>query len=119
MQRYERIADHTKELEKIYSQRRKWLYVSSIVYTAIIFAIFGWDYLTQHISSRIWWVLISLSLLVSINWWFWTMKSIRTLVYSMYLEYQLLHELHSEIDELKVVILEYKREEDEYKRNIR
>lgn len=99
-----RIIDHTKDLEKIYNQRRWWLYASSIVYTGLIFTIFGWDYLVKCASDRVWWVLISIALLISINWWYWTMRTIRNLIVSMYNEYHILNEINTDIAELKIIL---------------
>jgi hypothetical protein len=97
------IQEHTEVLEKIYNQRRKWLYASSIVYTGIILIIFSWDYLTEYASGTIWWCLISVGLLISVNWWYWTMKSLSDLVRSIYTEYELLSEISDDIDELKEI----------------
>lgn len=102
------IADHTAKLEQIYKQRRQWLYASSVVYTVIILTVFSWDYLTTHASEKVWWAAISLGLLVSVNWWYWTMKSIAELVRSMYAEYEILTTINIDINELKEII----RQED-------
>jgi hypothetical protein len=99
-----KIKDHTEELEKIYAQRRQWLFASSVVFTTIILVIFGWDYIDSCNDRRIWWVLISLGLLLSVNWWYWTMKSVSTLVRSIYSEYEILNEITSEIEELRIII---------------
>lgn len=99
-----KIKDHTDALEKIYRQRRMWLYASSIVYTSIILVIFSWDYLIKYASNELWWVAISLGLIVSVNWWYWTMKSIAEIVRSMYAEYEILNEITIEISEIKTIV---------------
>lgn len=99
-----KIKDHTEELEKIYAQRRQWLFASSVVFTTIILVIFGWDYIDSCNDRRIWWVLISLGLLLSVNWWYWTMKSVSTLVRSIYSEYEILNEITAEIEQVRIII---------------
>jgi hypothetical protein len=106
-----KIKDHTEELEKIYKQRRQWLYASSIVYTGVILLIFGWDYVDSLHNDKIWWVVISISLLISVNWWYWTMKSLATLVRSIYDEYEILNEVTDNIEELREVIVTYRLNE--------
>ena len=113
----DKIADHTQELEKIYKQRRQWLYASSIVYTGIIILIFGWNYLDSLHNNQIWWVVISLSLLISVNWWYWTMESLTILIRSIYDEYQILNEVTLNIKELKTLMVEYKENEQDELRN--
>lgn len=99
-----KIKDHTIELEKIYDQRRKWLFASSIVFTSVILVIFGWDYIDSYENKKIWWVLISLGLLISVNWWYWTMRSLAILVRSIYAEYTILSEINTDIEELKEIL---------------
>lgn len=102
------IKEHTAVLEKIYKQRRHWLYASSIVYTAIILTIFSWDYLTTCTTHKVWWVLISLGLLVSVNWWYWTMRSIASVVRSVYSEYEILNEITTELRDIKEEVKNHK-----------
>lgn len=77
----ERILDnHLEDLDKINNQRRLWLYASSIVFTGIILLIFGWDWLDHFHSQSIWWLVVSLMLVLSINWWYWTMRVVNILL---------------------------------------
>ena len=61
-------------------------------------------FLDSYNNKTIWWVFISLGLLVSINWWYWTMRSIATLLRSIYTEYTILNEITVDIEELKDVM---------------
>lgn len=99
-----KIKDHTDALEKIYKQRRIWLFSSSIVYTAIIFVIFSWNYLVEYAPDKVWWAMISVGLILSINWWYWTMRSLTTLVRSIYYEYEMLSEITEDIDHVKIIL---------------
>jgi len=102
--KFSKLKDHTDALEKIYQQRRLWLYASSVVFTAIILVIFSWDVIDTQFPKSIWWVLISIGLLVSVNWWYWTMKSLTTLVRSMHAEYEILNEVTTDIAHVKIII---------------
>lgn len=108
-----KIKQHTKNLEKIQKQRKMWLYASSIVYCAIVLVIFGWDYLAEHTNRKMWWAVISFGLIVSMNWWYWTMQSLKTVVQSVFEEYEILYEVTTNIDDLKVLMKRYKENEPE------
>lgn len=99
-----KIKDYADVLDKINEQRRMWLYASLIVYTGVIFLIFGWGYLEDLHNTQIWWVVISLSLLISVNWWYWTMHSISILVKSIYNEYEILQEVTTDITHVKIIL---------------
>lgn len=98
----EELVDiHQKDLNRLNNQRRLWLYASSIVFSGIIFLIFGWDWLSDLQSRTIWWVIIGLMLIISINWWYWTMKVIRIIIHYQEIEYALIKEIYKEINLVK------------------
>lgn len=99
-----RIQDHTAELEKIYEQRRRWLFISSLVVASVLLVVFGCEFIDSYNNKHIWWLIVSIGLLLSVNWWYWTMKSISSLVRSIYAEYEILNEITSEIEEIRVII---------------
>jgi hypothetical protein len=89
--RIEQILDsHLEDLEKINNRRRSWLYASSIVVIGIIFIIFSWDWLDHFHQSSVWWVIVSLMLVISINWWYWTMRVVRLLLDHQHAQHMLL-----------------------------
>jgi small-conductance mechanosensitive channel len=90
-----------KHLERINQQRRRWLYASSIVFTGIIFLIFGWDWLDHFHNENIWWVVVSLALIISINWWYWTMRVVYKMLQHQKIEFTIIKELVSDIKEVK------------------
>lgn len=99
-----KIKDHTDKLESIYHQRRVWLYTSALVVILVIGIIVSWFYLSSFNNNLIWWGIISISLIVSATWWYWTMSSIGNLVKSIHTEYQLLNEITLNLNHVKIII---------------
>ena len=95
------IEDNQKELDRIHDQRRVWLWASSVVFWALIFIIFAWDWIDGMQSKSIWWVIVSCMLLLSINWWYWTMRVIRRLVNHQAAEYDLLQSILHDLSSIK------------------
>lgn len=98
------IDEHNKDMRKINHQRQWWLVASSIVYIGIILLIFGWDWITDIHQKSIWWVIISITLLVCIHWWYWTMTVIGHLMEHQQKEVQIIKELLQDIKELQHII---------------
>ena len=66
---------------------------SSFVFTGLIILVFWWDWFTDLHSRTIWWVIISLMIIISYNWWYWTMHTITKLIEYQRDEYVLVQEL--------------------------
>jgi len=95
------IEQHNNDMHKINEQRRWWLFASSMVFSGVIFLIFGWDWISEFNHKSLWWVIISLMLIICMNWWYWTMKVISHLLVHQCSEYDMIAELLNEIKELK------------------
>ena len=98
---YQLLHSYQRDINKLNNQRRVWLHASSIVLTGIIFLIFSWDWLTTLNSHKIWWVVISLMMIVSINWWYWTMRVGRVILNYQTIEYELLKNIVENIQEIR------------------
>jgi hypothetical protein len=95
------LEQHQLDLEKINKQRRIWLYASSVVVLAVVFLIFGWDWMDDHKTKSIWWVFVTSSLVISVNWWYWTMTVIRRLLVHQSTEYDILADIVDDIKDIK------------------
>ena len=95
------LKQHAADLKRINDQRRIWLFASSIVVSCIIFLIFAWDWIDHFASYGVWWVVISLIMIISVNWWYWTMKVIRILLEHQEAEYTLLACILNDVSEAK------------------
>lgn len=105
----ELIARYEQELDQFNKQRHLWLWASSIVFTGIIFIIFYWEWLDDVASDTTWWVVTSIMLIISINWWYWTMKVIRYAILHQALELKILKSLIHDIDSVKKIVKEMKQ----------
>ena len=103
------ITRYETDLEHLNKQRHLWLWASSVVFTAIIFLVFYWEWLNNLSSKPLWWVIISLMLLVSINWWYWTMRVVRHALLHQSLELKILKSLITDISSIRQLIVEMKQ----------
>jgi hypothetical protein len=92
---------HHKDIEIISKQRRYWLFSSSIVMIAIVGVIAGWDATTALGSKSVWWLVVTSMLLVSANWWYWTMQVVRKLILHQKNEMALIAELVDNIHSIR------------------
>ena len=90
-----------EDLEKINSQRRTWLYASSFVIASVVFLIFGWDWLDHFRSKEVWWAIVSMMLIISVNWWYWTMRVVNKMIGHQRIEMAIVRELVDDIREIK------------------
>ena len=102
------IIQHQKDIEKLSNQRRWWLYASSIVFSGIILLIFGWEWISNLHSRGVWWVIISFMLIISINWWYWTMRVIRILIQYQEVEYAILKIILEDVDHFRKNLKEFR-----------
>lgn len=95
------VQQHAEELDKINQQRRTWLYASSVVVLATVFLIFGWDWLGEFHSKSVWWLTASVILILSVNWWYWTMRVVLRLLHHQKTEFHIISELVVELKEIR------------------
>ena len=95
------LKTHIEELTRINEQRRWWLYASSVVLGGIIFLIFTWDWIDGFHSKSVWWLVVSTMLIISVNWWYWTMKVIRRIIEHQEIEFDLIRVIITDIREVK------------------
>jgi len=96
-----KIQQQELDLDQLNDQRRKWLWASSIVFFAIITLMFAWEWIDHFESKTAWWFIVSCMLLISINWWYWTMRVVRRIIQHQLVEYQLLKAIVIDIREIK------------------
>ena len=95
------IEENSQDLEQIGAQRRMWLYASSVVIVAVMFLIVGWDWLDAFHSKAIWWFTASSIIILSVNWWYWTMRVMLRLLHHQKMEFHIITELVTEVKEIR------------------
>jgi Na+/melibiose symporter-like transporter len=96
-----RITQHLKDLNRLNGQRKTWLFLSGFVIVAISILVIDWSGI-QH--SGVFWTLGAFGLIVSVSWWYWTMRLIRYLINYRIEESVILHEIVDEIRSVKADI---------------
>jgi len=105
------LQETNQEIDNINEQRRVWLYASSFTFVGIVFLVFAWDLLDSFHSKTVWWFILSLILIISINWWYWTMSIISKMLNHQKIEFEIIHDVIVDIRSLKKEIKELGRQE--------
>jgi ABC-type proline/glycine betaine transport system permease subunit len=105
------FQETNQEIDNINEQRRVWLYASSFTFVGIVFLVFAWDLLDSFHSKTVWWFILSLILIISINWWYWTMRMISKMLNHQKIEFEIIHDVIVDIRSLKKEIKELGHQE--------
>ena len=73
----QKINHQIKKLNKLDTERKSWLMVSVFSIISVLGIIFGWN---DIIVFKLQYVFAGTGLIVSVLWWFWTMRLIRLLI---------------------------------------
>jgi len=84
------LKKHISELNQIDKYRKRWLMLSALVVIGVIFVIVDWNLLIEH---KLIWQVVAGGLIISVVWWYWTMRVIRILLRQKTEETQVLTEL--------------------------
>ena len=98
------IEQNEQDLDRINEQRRVWMYASSFVVLGIVLLIAGWEWIDQFHSKTVWWILTSTMLIISVNWWYWTMRVMLRLIRHQKQEFNIIAELLDDVKALRVNI---------------
>jgi hypothetical protein len=92
------LTRHITDLKRIEIQRRWWLMLSAVVTSTIGYIIFEWQ--TVH-DLKLGWAIVSLSLILAVVWWYWTMRVIRCFINFRKEETEILMDIVREVREIK------------------
>jgi hypothetical protein len=93
-----KISHHLTHLKLFDNQRKSWLVLSLFVVAAIVGIIYDWDGINQY---HLLWAIASIGCTISVSWWYWTMKIIRTLIQHRQEESEILNDVVKCIREVK------------------
>ena len=82
-------------------ERKFWLMVSGFVAVAVMAIIYKWN---EILSSHLVWIITSSMLTVSVLWWYWTMKVIRSVLSHRHSEIEILQDLIVDIKDIKTEV---------------
>lgn len=102
----DKLKTHQENVEKFEHSRKFWLRISFFVVLVVNGIVFGWN----EIHPTRWaWILTSLGLMISVIWWYWTMKLIRITLASRNDEIEILKDLSHDIKSIKKDLLNSKK----------
>jgi ABC-type bacteriocin/lantibiotic exporter with double-glycine peptidase domain len=93
-----KIKKHIEELHIIDSQRKGWLVLSAVVAAGLLGIIFGWNAVQQY---HLVWLVVGGGLIISMIWWFWTMRLINHLIHYKVTESEILNDIVEDIRAIK------------------
>ena len=97
-----KLKKHIDALTLIDTQRKGWLFLSAFVAATVLGIIVEWHSVQE---SKLVWVLVSGTLLVSMAWWYWTMRLVRHLIAFKVTESEILTEIVQEIRVIKIELV--------------
>ncbi len=100
------------DLEITNKQRRRWLQFSSLVVIATLVIIYEWAEIVALKSPTLWSIIIGGMLILSINWWYWTMSFVRKGIYQQLVMFEILQCILDDIKEVKTNVKDLNPEKD-------
>lgn len=98
------LTSQLKKLEKFNKDRYTWIKLSILVLISVLLLIADW---TLLLTLNLHWLFVPGGLIISIIWWYWTMKLIRELINQKQTEVELLSSLIEDIKDIKEDIKKY------------
>jgi len=94
-----------EDLARFNKERKFWLLVSGfITAAAVAISLECNEILTSHTTT---WLVV-VGLIISVIWWYWTMKIVKTILQHRYQEVEILHDLIVDIKEIKTEVSKLK-----------
>jgi Flp pilus assembly protein TadB len=93
-----KIVHHIQQLHIIDNERKGWLILSAFVAAAVLGIIFGWNTVRE---SHLIWLVVCTGLVLSVTWWYWTMRLIRQMLEFKREESEILLDIVKEIRYIK------------------
>lgn len=93
-----KIIQNLKELNDLNRERIFWLKLSAFMVILAMLTIFNWNYL---INTDLIFLVVSVGIIITIIWWFWTMSIIRKLIGFKTVETEILNDIINNIQDIK------------------
>ncbi len=92
------LKTNIQKLKQFDQDRIVWLKLSGLALIVVILLIIDWSIFG---TNKLYWILISFGLILSVSWWYWTMKLIRDLLKHRLMEMEILSGIVNDIKEIK------------------
>lgn len=93
-----RLKNIKQALEKFDIERAFWLKLSAFVVVMILSSVWQWNFIQSH---HLGWLIFTIGTTLSMLWWYWTMKLIRTTLQHRKDEVDILIDLIEDIRAIK------------------
>jgi hypothetical protein len=105
------ISKFKKDIITLNNQRNYWLLFSSVIFVGVILTIAFSKSINDLHSNNFWWAIGSVGLIVSINWWYWTLSLIHSVLNNQINVIILLTEITTDVREIKTDVIELHQKE--------
>ena len=103
MENKNKIQAQTQTLKQFKKERKLWIALSTIVLVTIIGIVLDWPLIFHY---KLEWLMVSFGILISIAWWYWTMRITKELLTIKIQDREILQDI---IDDVKHIREEIKK----------
>lgn len=93
-------------LESFNVERVFWLKLSGFIVVLLLSTIWKWDFIQSY---HLGWIIFTIGTSISVLWWYWTMKLIRTTLHHRQEEVSILIDLVEDIKAIKTQVKDLKK----------
>ena len=93
-----------RDIIRLNKQRKYWLIFSSVIFVGVILVIVFSSNINNLHSEAIWWGIGSVGLIVSVNWWYWTLTLVRRVLEHQINMVLLLDEITKDVSDIRIDI---------------
>lgn len=98
------LSIFANDIIKLNRQRTYWLIFSSIIFVGVILVIVFSSSINSLRSEAVWWAIGAVGLIVSVNWWYWTLILVRRVLTHQINMVLLLDEITKDVNDIKIDI---------------
>jgi hypothetical protein len=107
---------YNQELDQLNKQRKVWLWASSVVVLGVVLFISFWNLIIDYTHHQwVTWSAVSLGLLITVNWWYWTMGMVRRSLAHQITVVEILNNITNDIKHVKEDVKELSKTVDKPK----
>jgi len=100
------IEKFKSDIDRLNNQRILWLIFSFLIFSGVVLLILFSNSISSLNSQTVWWLIGSIGLLVSVNWWYWTLTLVKSVLQHQINTIIILSEITNDVKEIKTDINE-------------